>query len=102
MDSRTLTRWNQSCASLKAQTKGAPFPNAAVFVTKSTNSATLIFWAELGICNAVRCEIGHDKANYQQIAQEILAVLQQHGLIDAKSAVLVSEDFPIHFPILIA
>jgi len=92
MDSRTLTRWNQSCASLKALTKGAPFPNAAVFVTKSTNSSTLIFWAELGIVSdGVLCGIGHDEADYRQIAQEILAVARQHGLIDAKTEVSVFE-----------
>jgi hypothetical protein len=88
MDNRTLAHWNQSCASLRERIKGEPFPNAAIFVTKSTNRATLMFWAEDGFVSGVNYGIGEDQAEHRQIAREILAVAQQHGLINAKTEVL--------------
>jgi hypothetical protein len=87
MDRRTLKDWNHRCASLKERIKGVPFPEAMVFVTKSANSAILIFLRELGLSDGVgvRCGIGHAKANYLQIAEEIFAVARQHDLIDTKT-----------------
>ena len=87
MDTQTLARWNESCASIK----GGPFPHATVFVTKATNSATVVFWAKPGIGTAILSGIGGDTANYQQIAAAILTVASQHGLLDAETKVSTFE-----------
>jgi hypothetical protein len=88
MDNQTLARWHENCATIK----GGPFPNAAVFVTKSNNTATLVFWAGLGIISSgILCGIGGDQADYRQIAREILTVARQHGLLDETTQVSIFE-----------
>jgi hypothetical protein len=89
---QTLARWHGACAKVE----GGPFPYAAVFVTKSNNSATLLFWAKRDTIDAgLLCSIGGDHANCQQIANEILIVARNHSLVDDATETSVFEGSPV-------